>query len=234
MSFQQPRTLLEQLIGSGPYTYAELEEQFARHARTSGSRATMSWRHLQRIAAGQIARPHPASARVLQDQFGLPIERLLGPPRTDPDATSPDRVTQDAEMLRRDFITSVVAASAGAAVPKPLTRGTNIDVLQEFTASISSGDPGPLEQVQTTYDVDRGIASAIDIATKKVLRRWATDLDNPIARVNATGILAKMPDQGESDRICTILQNDEAVRQLYLTAVTARMPRELGASNEVR
>lgn len=89
VSFKQPRTLLEQLIANGQYTYAELEEQFARHARACGSGASMSWRHLQRIAAGQIARPHPASARVLQHQFGLPVSELLGPPEQP--ASTPDR-----------------------------------------------------------------------------------------------------------------------------------------------
>ena len=100
MSFEQPRTLLEQLIANGQYSYAELEEQFARHARACGSDATMSWRHLQRIAAGEVTRPRPATARVLQRQFGLPMERLLGPA----DVAASETVAGAAEMLPRSEV----------------------------------------------------------------------------------------------------------------------------------
>jgi tetratricopeptide (TPR) repeat protein len=85
MSLEKPRTLLEQLVADGRRTWPELEDQFARHAREmaaeSGERlAAISWRQLQRIAAGEVGSPRPAAARVLQRQFGKSIEELLGPP----------------------------------------------------------------------------------------------------------------------------------------------------------
>lgn len=98
-----------------------------------------------------------------------------------------------------------------------------VKIAQEFTASISSRDAGPLAQVQTTYGTDRAIAAMIDTQTRNVLRRWTMELSSPIARVNATGILAKLPNQGESEQVVAILRRDDEVRILYTTAVTARV-----------
>jgi tetratricopeptide (TPR) repeat protein len=85
VSLEQPRTLLEQLAADEQRTWPELTEQFKQHARElhreSGEpTATLSWEHLQRIAAGKVSHPHPSTARVLQRQFGRPIGELLGPP----------------------------------------------------------------------------------------------------------------------------------------------------------
>jgi DNA-binding XRE family transcriptional regulator len=111
---------------------------------------------------------------------------------------------------RRSFL-SIAAVAA-----------VDMGVADEFTASIAGGDAEPLTHVQTTYEMDMAVASLVDRGTKNTLMRWTEGQGNPVARVNATGILAKMPDQSESVRVVEILKNDTEVRRLYLTAVTMR------------
>jgi hypothetical protein len=85
MSLEEPRTLLEQLVAHGQHTWLEVHAHFDKHARVmaveSGERAaTVGWRQLQRIAAGEVTKPHPSTVRVLQRQFNRKIHELLGPP----------------------------------------------------------------------------------------------------------------------------------------------------------
>lgn len=129
MTLQEPRTLLEQLIAGGQRPWLELEEEFARHARAlhqeTGERmVSRSWRHLQRIAAGEVTRPQAATRRVLERQFGRPIGELLGPPT----ASTVD------DMRRRAFLGSVVAASVGVALSGP--NLTDIKPASYFTAAL--------------------------------------------------------------------------------------------------
>jgi len=198
------RTLLEQRIAEMRMTLEEFAEYAERFGREHNEPGTLSVRHLQRLVSGRRGdgRPlgslRPATARLLERICGDSITDLLAPP---PPAHKP-----------AGTLLSVAALSA-----------VNVNVARELAASISGGDAGPLAQVQTTYDIDRAIASAVDSGTKNVLCRWAVGLDSPIARVNATGILAKLPGQSESDKIVAFLGRDGEVRRLYLTAVTARV-----------
>jgi hypothetical protein len=85
------------------------------------------------------------------------------------------------DVNRRDFfkLTGLVAANAKIAA--------------EVTASLAGNDPGPLGTVQTTHGTDLAIATLADRGTMTHLRRWLDDGDNPVLRVNAAGILAKVP-----------------------------------------
>lgn len=112
---------------------------------------------------------------------------------------------------RREFLSVTTLAAA------------NAKLVTELTACIAGGDAGPLATVQTTYGVDRAIASIVDRGSLRVLHRWAGDGSDPVTRVNAAGILAKVPGQGEADRVLTVLGHDQEVRDLYLTAVVARV-----------
>lgn len=82
-----PRTLLEALIRERRQTFEEFAEDTELSARESGEVGTLSARHAQRLASGVRAdgRPlgpvRPATRRVLEAMFGIPIEELLGPPR---------------------------------------------------------------------------------------------------------------------------------------------------------
>ncbi|WP_053676553.1 helix-turn-helix domain-containing protein [Streptomyces sp. WM4235] len=93
----------------------------------------------------------------------------------------------------------------------------------EMAASIAGRDPGPLARVQTTHSADMVTASLADKASSANLRRWTLDGDVPILRVNAAGILAKMPGQTHASHVARVLTHDEEVRRLYMTAVTSRV-----------
>jgi transcriptional regulator with XRE-family HTH domain len=112
---------------------------------------------------------------------------------------------------RRNFL-SVTALAA-----------SNVKLVTELSASIAGGDVGSLAVTQTTYGVDRAIASVVDRGTYRSLRRWAIDDPDPIVRVNATGILAKVPGQAPSDKVVEVLGRDDDVRDRYLVAVVARV-----------
>ena len=119
MSLAKPRTLLEHLIAGQPYTWQEFEARFDERARACGERVSLSWRHLQRIAAGEIGRPRPAVARVLTDMFAHTIEELLAPP---PSPASDDTPEVAETMRRRELLASAIAASVGAAAPESVAR----------------------------------------------------------------------------------------------------------------
>jgi hypothetical protein len=84
-------------------------------------------------------------------------------------------------------------------------------------------DTGPLASVQTTHGVDLVIASLVDRASRTRLRRWMNEGDSSVLRVNAAGILAKTPGQDPATEVAQVLTNDQATRDLYLTAVISRV-----------
>lgn len=91
-----PRTLLEQLIRQRESTQEEIRTEFEVLARKMGEKdATMSVRHLQRLASGERPgqRPSPGTRRVMRQLFGHSMEELLGPPRpADAPAAAPTAV----------------------------------------------------------------------------------------------------------------------------------------------
>ncbi|MGH3870980.1 MAG: hypothetical protein ACRDSR_05610 [Pseudonocardiaceae bacterium] len=99
----------------------------------------------------------------------------------------------------------------------------NTVVATELAASIAGNDPGPLAVVQTTHGTDLAIATLADHGTVAHLRRWLDDGDNPVLRVNAAGILAKVPGQFEAAHVSAALGRDAEVRARYMTAVVARV-----------
>jgi transcriptional regulator with XRE-family HTH domain len=99
----------------------------------------------------------------------------------------------------------------------------NIKIATELAASIAGNDPGPLAAVQTTHGTDLAIATLSDRGTVAHLKRWLNDSDNPVLRVNAAGILAKVPGQVEASQVTAALVRDPDVRRRYMTAVVARV-----------
>lgn len=99
----------------------------------------------------------------------------------------------------------------------------NTAIATELAASIASNDPGPLAVVQTTHGTDLAIATLADHGTVAHLRQWLNEGDNPVLRVNAAGILAKVPGQGEAAHVSAALSRDAEVRALYMTAVVSRV-----------
>jgi hypothetical protein len=115
------------------------------------------------------------------------------------------------DVNRRDFfkVTGLVAGNAKVAA--------------ELAASIAGNDSGTLATVQTTHGTDLAVAALADRGTVAHLRRWLDDGDNPILRVNAAGILAKVPGQCEESHVTAALRRDLDVRCRYMTAVVARV-----------
>jgi transcriptional regulator with XRE-family HTH domain len=95
-------------------------------------------------------------------------------------------------------------------------------VAAETIAAVSGGDPVLLASGQTTHGTDLVIASMVDVAAARHLRRWMADADDAVLRVNAAGILAKLPDQSPAREVATVLSGDRSTRHLYTTAVLAR------------
>jgi tetratricopeptide (TPR) repeat protein len=78
---QPPRTLLELLVRQREATYEEQVQAFERCARELQEPATLTVRHLQRLAAGQRSgeRANPSTRRVMRELYGHPLDVLLGP-----------------------------------------------------------------------------------------------------------------------------------------------------------
>ena len=99
---REPRTVLEHLLRQQDRTYAELAGDFEKLARMAGERATISPRHLARLARGERAGAgtNPTTRRVLQKMFGRSMEELLAP--WSPAASAPVVETSDGVTLRVD------------------------------------------------------------------------------------------------------------------------------------
>ena len=73
----EPRTALERILRGEDHTYEEMSVRFDTLARKLGESATITPRHLRRLASGERTGTTPVTRRVLQAMFGLPIEQLL-------------------------------------------------------------------------------------------------------------------------------------------------------------
>ncbi|MEU6236323.1 hypothetical protein [Kitasatospora sp. NPDC047058] len=76
---REPRTMLEKMLWELPQTYDEVCDDFNDLAKKLRESATMSPRHLRRLAAGDRAGTTQVTRRVLQAMFKVPIAELLSP-----------------------------------------------------------------------------------------------------------------------------------------------------------
>jgi tetratricopeptide (TPR) repeat protein len=124
---RQPRTLLEHLIQQRDRTYEEMAAEFT----GLDEKATISARHLARIARGEreAAGATPATRRALQAIFGMPLDELLRPwapnlaiaaPATDGSLVLPSPgnergiITMAAERARRFTLLAAEATTSEA------------------------------------------------------------------------------------------------------------------------
>jgi len=110
-----PRTQLEYLLWQRNQTYDEVVAEFIRLAQTLGESATLTSRHLRRLASGERSGVTPVTGRVLQAMFNRPLAELLAPygPRGDlapvlrglviprPIATTEEMLTLAAQRARQ-------------------------------------------------------------------------------------------------------------------------------------
>lgn len=75
----EPRTVLESLLRQRDQTYEEVAEEFGAHAGRLGEHATITARHLRRLASGERQDCTPVTRRVLRSMFGLELPDLLRP-----------------------------------------------------------------------------------------------------------------------------------------------------------
>lgn len=104
-SHRRSRTLLEQLIKEREATYEEQVEAFTKLARQFNEPATMSVRHLQRLASGERSgeRATPSTRRVMRQMYGRGLDELLTapPPAVEPVVSVPTpRLSSDLDLDR--------------------------------------------------------------------------------------------------------------------------------------
>ncbi len=98
-----PRTQLEYLLWQRDQTYDEVVAEFTKLACTLGESATLTSRHLRRLASGERNGVTPVTRRVLQAMFSRPAEDLLAP------------YGQNGDLI---------PVSAGLVVPRPIATTT--------------------------------------------------------------------------------------------------------------
>jgi tetratricopeptide (TPR) repeat protein len=71
--------MLEHLLWQQNNTYDEVAAEFTRLAESLGERATISPRHMRRLAAGERASCTPVTRRVMSAMFGRSLDELIRP-----------------------------------------------------------------------------------------------------------------------------------------------------------
>ncbi|MGH3489086.1 MAG: hypothetical protein ACRDP8_14390 [Actinopolymorphaceae bacterium] len=114
-------------------------------------------------------------------------------------------------MRRRDFLSLAALTAAHGSLAA------------DMAASVAGHDAESLTTVQTTHGTDLVLATLVDRPGLVQLRRWMRDGGEPVLRVNAAGILAKLPGQESAGEVAPVLQHDDEARDLYMTAVLSRV-----------
>lgn len=118
------RTVLEQKIRERRQTFEEFVEAAEVFAGEHGEPGTLSVRHLQRLAAGRgpggqpLGPVRPATARLLERMFGLPVDELLVAPDTNPVVELDEIVGGDVAdwvpwSMRRDVVARLQTLDLG-------------------------------------------------------------------------------------------------------------------------
>jgi transcriptional regulator with XRE-family HTH domain len=121
----------------------------------------------------------------------------------------------DGDVNRRELLVGAASSLVMAAVP---------DVAVDIATAVGSERNKLLATVQTSHEVDKTIASLVanDAPSLAILAKWARH-GSAILRVNSTGILAKVRSPEVDDEVVRILRTDRECRNLYVTAVVARV-----------
>jgi transcriptional regulator with XRE-family HTH domain len=114
---------------------------------------------------------------------------------------------------------NLLLGSLGILAAAP-TDETAVAIAHEVT----DGRNGLLTELQTSHATDKGIAALVgqDSAVVAQLVKW-TSQGKAVLRVNAAGILAKVPSPLMGSEAVTVLRSNGQVRELYATAVLSRV-----------
>lgn len=127
------------------------------------------------------------------------------------------------DVNRRSLLAGLAAGAAATAIPAmSIDDGLAVDVFRDIAAERSR----LLSTAQTSHATDRAISSLVarDLSSVGSLSKWARR-GTPVLRVNSLGILAKVGSPDLDNDVIAALKADEESRQLYLTAVCARVAR---------
>lgn len=119
-------------------------------------------------------------------------------------------------MHRRELLAGVATAVIG-------TMGDG-DIAADMVRDIMAERSRLLTTTQTSHATDKAIGTLISRQTPCLasLHKWMR-AGNPTLRVNAAGILAKTGARESANEVAGHLRSDADSRQLYLTAVVARV-----------
>ncbi|MEV6929636.1 helix-turn-helix transcriptional regulator [Dactylosporangium sp. NPDC051485] len=125
-----------------------------------------------------------------------------------------ERVLGD-DLNRRNLLIGALSLLAADGIPDDATS---------IAAAVRAEQHHPLASAQTSHAVDKTIAAMVAADTPSVatLTKW-TRVGHPVLRVNAAGILAKIGSPLLDAQVARHLAADAQARDLYLTAVAARV-----------
>lgn len=121
-----------------------------------------------------------------------------------------------------------IAAATAVAGSRPDENGNRPEEVtaRRIFAAITACNTRPFATTQTSHATDLVIRRhvAAHRPAVKVLGRWMAT-GSPVLRVNAAGVLAKLGPISLVDSVIGTLQENAAIRHLYLTAVVHRVCR---------
>jgi len=143
--------MLEDLLHRQDYTYEEIAARFEALAREMGESATLTPRHLRRLASGERSGTTPVTRRVLQAMFSRTASELLAPWSAAPDdqhaavVASPKALDDNREMLE---MAALRARRFTLESARSNVTGETMDQLQDDVATIARAYPQvPLNDV---------------------------------------------------------------------------------------
>ena len=128
-------------------------------------------------------------------------------------------------MSRRAFLAT--GGLATASLTSGVFHRDELATADAIASDILSGDPRRVATEQTSHALDLTIAALIaaDGLRPNPLVTWLKDAPDPVLRVNAAGIAAKLPGSDTAESAVTALATDHPMRHRYLTAVVSRVLR---------
>ncbi|GAA1377157.1 helix-turn-helix domain-containing protein [Catellatospora chokoriensis] len=130
-------------------------------------------------------------------------------------AAGAGRLVQTLQVIR--------SADGGLRFPHPGL--VDFHIACRVYGGIATGSRNLLATAQTSHATDQVIRQFVeqDPQSTRSLAAWMASGDNAVLRVNAAGILAKVPSAAIADSVIRALRADSASRHLYLTAVAHRV-----------
>ncbi|WP_084316802.1 helix-turn-helix transcriptional regulator [Actinospica robiniae] len=174
------------------------QDDLALHLNSALPEPTVTRTEVARWESGKRVPSTEKSISALSQVLGIPMQQLRAASRL-------------SKVDRRNFLSLAALTTLHGGLAG------------ELYASLASGDAVPLASVQTSHGVDLVLASLVEPSSHRKLTAWAQDGGDPVLRVNAAGILAKLPAQDANRAVAAVLSHDAETRDRYLTAVIARV-----------